>query len=334
MTTFLGSIQLAYKTLDEWTTLNPILLRGQVAVVYVSEVSTRIKVGDGVRAFNDLPFADEGAILEPTETGAPFKMRLSDSQVAIVGNDTVITDPRLLGKTDYPVNSTQLNNSAFRDEELIYNPGLGKVTIKDFILMAEEFITLYPDGVGEPVVDPGDDDIENRLTVIEAMLAPFKRVGDNPGGGAVLFMRPANEIPLGWQEVEELRGKFPLGMDPTVAAFDTAGKTGGSWLKKLVYDNIPSHYHYTVVQEDVTHDQFPSTLGRAVDTMRSMVRSWFKGNGGGRESYTLMGGNANFPGMQPTISPTSTAGRAGADQQAVDLTNPFRIVHFIRFAGI
>jgi hypothetical protein len=68
-----GSIQLPYKTLQEWTSLNPILKMGQVAVVVFPEEKVNVKYGDGVKRFLQLPYA--GSISEEfgAWTDVPFK---------------------------------------------------------------------------------------------------------------------------------------------------------------------------------------------------------------------------------------------------------------------
>lgn len=45
-------------TLQNWTTNNPILLSGELAVVDCG-TQIRFKIGDGVKTFNDLKFTDE-----------------------------------------------------------------------------------------------------------------------------------------------------------------------------------------------------------------------------------------------------------------------------------
>ena len=60
-------IQLKYDTFAEWTSKNPKLLKGEIAVVYIpaqtsagevtQQPATVFKVGDGIQLFNDLPFS-------------------------------------------------------------------------------------------------------------------------------------------------------------------------------------------------------------------------------------------------------------------------------------
>lgn len=51
-------IQNRHSTGVEWETVNPLLLDGEIAVVRIGN-ETRLKIGDGVTYYNDLPFIDD-----------------------------------------------------------------------------------------------------------------------------------------------------------------------------------------------------------------------------------------------------------------------------------
>lgn len=77
-------------TSANWTTNNPVLLDGEIAIVITNANETRFKVGDGASAYTELPFQDEplrtliaekldaptggsvGQILEKTETSTQW----------------------------------------------------------------------------------------------------------------------------------------------------------------------------------------------------------------------------------------------------------------------
>ena len=42
-----------------WKRLNPVLLNGEIIIVDTTTGETRIKIGDGQKRYNDLPFNDE-----------------------------------------------------------------------------------------------------------------------------------------------------------------------------------------------------------------------------------------------------------------------------------
>ena len=74
-----------------------------------------------------------------------------------------------------------------------------------------------------------------RLTVLEKKTAVFQS-----GGGMVHWNKPANQIPTGWQEVVNWRGRIPVGMDVTQTEFNTLGKQGGDKIRSLTSNNVPA----------------------------------------------------------------------------------------------
>lgn len=54
-------IQMLYDTLEQWSTNNPLLKQGEIAIVVIpasetSEQSVLFKVGDGINRFNNLGY--------------------------------------------------------------------------------------------------------------------------------------------------------------------------------------------------------------------------------------------------------------------------------------
>lgn len=74
-----------------------------------------------------------------------------------------------------------------------------------------------------------------RLTSLEKKTAVFQA-----GGGMVLWNKPAIQIPAGWQEVVDWRGRIPVGMDAVQTEFNTLGKTGGNKTTTISKANLPS----------------------------------------------------------------------------------------------
>lgn len=130
-----------------------------------------------------------------------------------------------------------------------------------------------------------------RLTSLEKKTSVFQA-----GGGMVLWNKPAAQIPEGWAEVVNWRGRIPVGMDVLQTEFNTLGKTGGNKNKTLSISEMPSH----------THD---FTL---------------RGNGGGSNGITYNDGVSN--------SKSYTTESKGNGAQ-FSLLNPYRTVLFIEFIG-
>lgn len=76
-----------------------------------------------------------------------------------------------------------------------------------------------------------------------------------PIGLIALWGKPASEIPAGWREYVNLRGKMPIGLDPDYVnkpedsqdyRLNALNQSGGERSHKLTIDEMPSHSHDTV----------------------------------------------------------------------------------------
>lgn len=130
-----------------------------------------------------------------------------------------------------------------------------------------------------------------RLTSLEKKTSVFQA-----GGGMVLWNKPAAQIPEGWAEVVNWRGRIPVGMDVLQTEFNTLGKTGGNKNKTLSISEMPSHTHDFTLQ----------------------------GNGGGSNGITYNDGISN--------SKSYTTESKGNGAQ-FSILNPYRTVLFIEFIG-
>lgn len=295
-------------------------------LIYVWEVATGILRNARV---NQMPFGSGGGGGQPA-LGSPFKVRFGEEGVIVIDNgdgtfNTKVSDVRLLGKLDYPVNSSQVNNGVYRDDELIYNSTEGSVTILGLNLSLGEVVVLYPDGLQTGGGSGGSlQGIFDRLDELERKAAPFNTSITDSGGGRVIWGRPANEIPIGWVEDIDYRGKFLRGADPTVTEINESGKVGGSTTYKLTQDNIPEHRFFTAIGGTYSSSNFPPGL----DGINSLRAAYNKSSGAGKESYYLSGDS----GSEPNVSRTNKYGKANND--SIDLTNPFRTVNVIKYVGI
>lgn len=136
-----------------------------------------------------------------------------------------------------------------------------------------------------------------RLTTLEKKSAVFQA-----GGGMVLWNKPAADIPDGWQEVVDWRGRMPVGLDEVQTEFNVIGKTGGAKNKTLSISEIPEHDH------DLPRD---NGVPDGVSSMQSVVNSDNSDEG---------------------INAASKTGKRGGGQQ-FSLLNPYRVVLFIEYIG-
>lgn len=63
------------------------------------------------------------------------------------------------------------------------------------------------------------------------------------GGIIFPFRRPASEIPVGWKECIDFRGKTIVGRDPNDSDFANLGNTVGAKTHTLTIDEMPAHKH-------------------------------------------------------------------------------------------
>lgn len=134
-------------------------------------------------------------------------------------------------------------------------------------------------------------DLVARLEILEKKNAVFQA-----GGGMVLWNKPAVDIPTGWQEVIDWRGRMPVGFDNVQSEFNVMGKTGGQKNKTLSIAEMPSHTH-DIDLVDETGSGAPAGGKPAGDS-----------NGTGKTKS--QGGGVPF-----------------------SIMNPYRVVMFIEFIG-
>lgn len=230
---------------------------------------------------------------------ATFKIRITDPQYSFNGIDTVINDSRLLGFVDYPVRATQLNNAAFRDNELVYDSFNATLTILGFNLQQGEFLVI--DAPGQANNSGGTySALIARLEALERISAPFLPdpvAGVN--GGMVLWNKAVGLIPAGWQEVVDWRGRLPVGLDLNDLLYDVVGKQGGSKVTKIETNNLPDFtFNYDGINPAITYK-------------RGTTGSNFLSPSVGNKQGTYTGGKADL-----------------------SVLNPYRVVLFIQYVGV
>lgn len=139
--------------------------------------------------------------------------------------------------------------------------------------------------------------INERLELLELKTAPIIN-----GGIVFPFKKPFNEIPDGWKECTDLRGKTIVGLDPNDTDFNELGETGGAKTHTLTIAEMPSHSHSY-------KDAY-----------------WSEYGGNGEPSTRGSGGNDDFDNKE--YYKWKTTGVNGGSQPHNNL-QPYRIVLFI-----
>lgn len=131
-----------------------------------------------------------------------------------------------------------------------------------------------------------------RVTELEKKNAVFQA-----DGGMVLWNKPAAQIPPGWQEVVNWRGRMPVGFDSTQTEFNLQGKQDGAKSKTLSINEIPAHNHGVIAYAGIQGTNYGQHISASVNGA-SFDRT---GSAGGGQSFSIM--------------------------------NPYRVVMFIEYIG-
>lgn len=151
-----------------------------------------------------------------------------------------------------------------------------------------------PDGI---VLDPNFG-VPETQTLIERILALEARPLSNvPVGMIAIWGLPVSEIPEGWEEYIDLKGRMPIGHDAANPLFDVLGDYGGAATHTLTIAEMPEHSH-----------------GLKVDRLNVSESTGSEGV------------------LRGTEADEQTELEGGGE--AFNIMNPYRIVHFIKYVGV
>lgn len=129
----------------------------------------------------------------------------------------------------------------------------------------------------------------------EVELLKLKTAPIQNGGIVLVWRRPLSEIPAGWKECKEFRGKTIVGRDPDDADFSLLGTTGGTKTRSIARANLPN----------------------------------FRLNSTALQPYGSNSGNGGFDGGNSYWNYKIILSDALGDGVALNIMNPHRIVEFI-----
>ncbi|MRX70259.1 hypothetical protein SAMN06265349_101739 [Flavobacterium resistens] len=147
-----------------------------------------------------------------------------------------------------------------------------------------------PKALAEKATQTALDSLISRIAILEA------KPSNIPLGLIAIWGRPLAEIPAGWEEYVNLRGRMPVGLNPDDPDFANLGSANGSKSKTLSIGELPSHFF----------KYMKAKAGRGYRTASD-----------------------DFPFQQFEEANTNTIG----GDQPFSIMNPYRIVHFIIYKG-
>lgn len=255
--------------------------------------------------------------------------RLFNSLGSMAGNKAIISGCEEVGNTITP-GTVYINGELFpfeggaKGDTVIIKEETNEVTFEDGFLRPLETIRTAAFGRSTPektfnwedfqrvtnLQDLGKNKTDNTETekLLERIEKLEKQKQAVPIGLIALWGKPASEIPAGWREYVNLRGRMPIGLDPDYVktkddvqdyGLNQILKQGGERSHKLTVEEMPSHSH--------TVEKIP---GQINDVDR--------------------GGQISYFSMDDITSRTSSA--TGGDQPH-DNMPPYRVVQFIEYVG-
>ena len=199
--------------------------------------------------------------------------RLFNSLGCMAGNKAIISGCEERGNT-ISSGTVFINGELFpfeggaKGDTVIIKEETNEVTFDDGFLRPLETIRTAAFGRSTPektynwedfqritnLQDLGNNKTDNTETkkLLERIEKLEKQKQAVPIGLIALWGRPANEIPAGWREYVNLRGKMPIGLDPDYVktkddsqdyGINQLLKQGGERSHKLTTDEMPSHSH-------------------------------------------------------------------------------------------
>lgn len=173
-------------TAANWTQKNPVLAEGEIIVVQTSAGETRLKIGDGVKTFTQLPYTDE-QIYNNVVTSVNGQTGDVTLDVSGSGGTSIQSDWNQNDETasDYIKNRPFYNKKAF--EDIIWDGVIGNkesqhveetIGSTDYVLVSNEVISSSALIGAKIVLSSGDEVICTSSNISESEGSITVQFGD------------------------------------------------------------------------------------------------------------------------------------------------------------
>jgi len=259
--------------------------------------------------------------------------RLFNSLGSMAGNKAIISGCEEVGNTITP-GTVFINGELFpfeggaKGDTVIIKEETNEVTFEDGFLRPLETIRTAAFGRSTPektfnwedfkrvynLQYLGENKTDNTETkkLLERIEKLEKQKQAVPIGLIALWGKPASEIPAGWREYVNLRGKMPIGLDPDYVktkddvqdyGLNQILKQGGERSHKLTVEEMPIHHHQQGSEGLYNHYKGGGYVGS---------RNW------GGDGFACYSGQ--------------NTSDTGGDQPYNNMP-PYRVVQFIEYVG-
>jgi len=177
-----------------------------------------------------------------------------------------------------------------------------------------------PEGVDNIALSQLASRTKYLYDLVNSLMAPFLGTEGNNGKGWVLFNDIVANIPAGWAEVTEMRGRTAFGQLTGDPAFGSIGNTGGGKTKTLTVPNLPAHSFFVANSTD-------ADAQNPVTSLNTVARKSANTTTEESNNFDVLLAGVNG---QANVGQTNTIGNG----TAFDVMNPYRVVTYIKWIGL
>lgn len=206
--------------------------------------------------------------------------------IVVINGDVLFFEGGLINSTVFI--NTEVINKTFQSQE--YKALIENKTVRfglssqnnmwnwsDFVRL--DTLKMMKEKIAGAALQTDLTSLTDRVKVLEKKTAPIIN-----GGVVWAWFKPVSDIPEGWKEATDIRGKTIVGLDPDDSDFNMLKKKIGTKTHKLTISEMPNHNHSSYWTKGV---------GGASGSSGTLVDGW--------KETTSTGGDQPHNNIQPSI---------------------------------